>query len=1041
MSATRQISVDDLPERVRVMAREAAERDGVSLVDWLGRLIESEQASFVNRKPTMTGQNPDVSTAARLTQALDRLTQRIETSETRATLAIAGVDQSITGLASRIEAADQRGQSLAGRLHATHADFKALQDSLSQRIQRIEADDTPRQNLQALRALEQSLSRLAQHVYAREDETSSELRAATVKADNAAQLAARAAEALETSFAHTAKRVDDLIERAELRTSGGVAHVADRVAKIEKNLGGAVEGIEQSVEKITERLARAEGATNAAIKALEQSFANLDDRISRSAASSLDFDHARNLIDQRVGTLAQELKTAVVETRRDIAVELERHVRGLRPDGLERVFGEVNSRLSEADRRHSTMVESIKSELSSIAAGIDGRLRAIETRNESDAIGAFHAEAQRLGATIEARLDSIEARDANTIERIGAEVVRLADRLDQRVNDVEGRTAQAISDVGGQVASIVERLRSSNELLIKDLDTRLQRTQSQLEVKLGDALAAVDKRASAAENRTIAVMNPIQKAIAALASRLESLEDLSSPAGAGPSRQATFQNDLSDAFSQPPASTLSSTGPATTKPGAFEENITSDGQLNDFFDDVIVKEVVASSEVEDRPARSRLQMELSPSSRSDLALPPFDDALDLDEPPLKTSELPPHEIEAKPANGANDYLARARRAAIEAQLSAEAKKQPPEKVGKNAKRRAGLILTASIIAVVISGGAGAFFLRGKIFPDLVNPTRPANEQAARQLELNSANPDDVAGEGLSTTSTDGLVDPEPAGQSSSSIADQSLLDEKSALPGLTSSQISAPALPSQPATTREGAAPLLESARIDVAVSSPQPPRSNTPQLASAPPALMTAASGGDPIAQYDLAQLLIAAGRQADAASELRKAANQGLAVAQYRLAKLFEAGQGVPINPQEARRYTELAALAGNMMAMHDLAHFFIDEGVDPEGRCRQPQFAQAADWFRRAAERNLTDSQVNLGVLHESGCGVPASATEALFWFEIAAKNGDAEAVNRVAEIRKTLPASDVDAVARWVAAFKPRPPEPRANGQFGPRAWQA
>lgn len=72
MSATRQISVDDLPERVRVMAREAAERDGVSLVDWLGRLIESEQASFVNRKPTMTGQNPDVSTAARLTQALDR---------------------------------------------------------------------------------------------------------------------------------------------------------------------------------------------------------------------------------------------------------------------------------------------------------------------------------------------------------------------------------------------------------------------------------------------------------------------------------------------------------------------------------------------------------------------------------------------------------------------------------------------------------------------------------------------------------------------------------------------------------------------------------------------------------------------------------------------------------------------------------------------------------------------------------------------------------------------------------------------------------
>jgi hypothetical protein len=55
----------------------------------------------------------------------------------------------------------------------------------------------------------------------------------------------------------------------------------------------------------------------------------------------------------------------------------------------------------------------------------------------------------------------------------------------------------------------------------------------------------------------------------------------------------------------------------------------------------------------------------------------------------------------------------------------------------------------------------------------------------------------------------------------------------------------------------------------------------------------------------------------------------------------------------------------------------------------------FAQAATWFRKAAEQGLPVAQTNLGVLYEEGRGVPHDYVLAATWYRKAAEQGNAEA----------------------------------------------
>ena len=59
----------------------------------------------------------------------------------------------------------------------------------------------------------------------------------------------------------------------------------------------------------------------------------------------------------------------------------------------------------------------------------------------------------------------------------------------------------------------------------------------------------------------------------------------------------------------------------------------------------------------------------------------------------------------------------------------------------------------------------------------------------------------------------------------------------------------------------------------------------------------------------------------------------------------------------------------------------------------------FAEAAKWYRLAADQGYSLAQNNLGILYEEGRGVPQDLAEAVKWHRLAADQNNAFAQNRL------------------------------------------
>ena len=177
----------------------------------------------------------------------------------------------------------------------------------------------------------------------------------------------------------------------------------------------------------------------------------------------------------------------------------------------------------------------------------------------------------------------------------------------------------------------------------------------------------------------------------------------------------------------------------------------------------------------------------------------------------------------------------------------------------------------------------------------------------------------------------------------------------------------------------------------------------------------------------YNLGLMCQKVGNFPEAAKHYTKAARTQYPQAQASLGYLHETGQGVPRDLAQSRDWTETAAEAGNVKAMHDLAVFYANGEGGPLN------YAGAVQWFRSAAEYGLVDSQFNLGVLYEEGMGVTANQGEALYWYAVAERMGDPGAGAKVAELSGSLdPMVAQEALAR-AGAYQPKASDPVANGR--------
>jgi len=426
MSAGAPWSVKGIDPKAREVAKDLARRSGMTLGEWLNRVILEDdvpdevtaEAQFGDRPfraqaprlralPGGAGGStqPDLS---RVAQALDRLTDRIEASETRTGLAINGVEHSVRQALARIETAEREQHAAATRLEGLLAETSAEQSYFGERLRRLEsgASGGPR-SIEALRLIEQRLSRIEP-----------ELIVDTVL-----------------------QRLGDRLATAEGRTASALEALRGSLANFDRRLGAIEHGggehaelkFEALAEVLTHRVeaVRAEVAEKIAASGGEHRFAELTQQVRaaerRSAAAVEEIGRQVLSMAEAVGAKLIEVDQRGAEAIDQVGSE------------IARIAGAVEQRLARGEHAQAQAFERFGAELASISARIAAGPAAaapVEARSfapepelqpDPDAFALFEPEPELQSTIGEATVDEAAAAAARAADGDDdfAEAVRL----------------------------------------------------------------------------------------------------------------------------------------------------------------------------------------------------------------------------------------------------------------------------------------------------------------------------------------------------------------------------------------------------------------------------------------------------------------------------------------------------------------------------------------------------------------------------------------------------------------------------------------
>ncbi|GGY36331.1 tetratricopeptide repeat protein [Parvularcula lutaonensis] len=211
-------------------------------------------------------------------------------------------------------------------------------------------------------------------------------------------------------------------------------------------------------------------------------------------------------------------------------------------------------------------------------------------------------------------------------------------------------------------------------------------------------------------------------------------------------------------------------------------------------------------------------------------------------------------------------------------------------------------------------------------------------------------------------------------------------------------------------------------------------PSDNTPVIvdplpaeARALPATEPAPAEEDPDALFAEAKKLLATAATPEETSAaialMTEAAEAGSVVAMHELGELYLAGDGVPQNGVLARDWFEEAARRGHIRAVHRVAY------LDIQGIGGPVDTNRAILGFTRSANAGLAASMYNLGSIYDPrNPYLPEDrrdAAEALYWYRLAARQGDTRAAEQAAEIEGRLSPTELAAVRARLDAWRRQP----------------
>jgi localization factor PodJL len=956
-------SVKGIDPKAREVAKDLARRSGMTLGEWLNRMILEDdapeeitsQAYFEERQTRAervyveAPREPVLAPAAfevapgryeapqhpgdemgRVAMALDRLSGKIDRPEPRPTPEALAAGAVLNEAMARIEAAEREAVAVAARFEGAVQEARAENTRLADRLRRVEAEAAGPRSAEALRSLEAALGKVANHLY-----------------------------------------------EGEGRTRDTIQAMEQRIDQIFASGGGDPAGLlEEVVNRVDARLTDAETRTSEALVNLGQAFANLDGRLG-VAEKAMGPE-----VERRIEALAATLSRRVEDVRGEIAKEVEGVSSG-RFDRMERQLGEVAETVRKVDQASGEAIERMGREVLTMADTLNRQVQAAEHRS-ADAIEQVGGEVARIAQAMEQRLGRSESTHAEALEKLGAEIGKITDRLTERIGSSERRAAQAIDDVGEQVARVSERISQRQERSAEDLAERIRQSEERTARLLGEARETIDRGLAESHRR---MSEQSVAAAAPAAPRLTREEPAGSTFGHDPFRElgpvapVAAEGLALQAFAAPelPASAFAEAATAeepseeVEAPAAEFPQPTSspvfdaaDFEAADGFEPFSPPADAPEAGVEDdtvaefeEPAAEEPQVEFSADPFEPIA-PETEVELEavVEAPAEPVRQLSTREVieQARAAARAASSPAEAKRAKI----SAKIEKLPPKDGGRSLFSGLGLrkraVGSSSLQTALLVAGGAAFLSLG----------------AASYF----------------------VADAEPGGAPPKRVAD--------ALAVFQSDQ--AGEIQGAEADTT----PNVGTARAAVALA---------PQPITPAPAILPATEDPAALASLYSDALRALETSEAGGLDKLRKAANLGHSPAQFYLAKLYmDGGAGLKKDPVEARRWTERAAEGGNRAAMHNLGIALA------EGQGGPKNVTLAAQWFRKAADLGLVDSQFNLGVLYEQGRGVTQNPAEAYKWYLVAARSRDEAALDNAARVRASLSAEARSVAERAARGFR-------------------
>jgi localization factor PodJL len=945
MSAGAPWSVKGIDPKAREIAKDLARREGMTLGEWLNRMILEDEAEGVSpmdsgpsasrgavSPPTGRLEAPDhpADETSRVTRAIEALSRRIEAAESRSADTISSIEKSVREALFKMDNSGRDQVSIAARFDGTLLSLQSEQARIADRLRKVESEAAGPRSAEALQAIENAIINVAQ----RTEQTTSLLRnnlnAVEVRIDD---------------LARTRPAADDLVGR------------------------------------ISERLETAEARTTGALRDLGVSFAAMDVRL-----KSVETD-AGAAVDGRLEALASELKAQMETARIDMADRLRQASEG-RFDRMDKAIGEMSLHVRAAEQKSAVAIEQMGREVIGLAETMGRRMHQVEDRSTA-AADKLGTEVARLAQAIDQKSSQGEQAQSQALEKLGLEIARITEKLSERIANADRRSATAIDDVGAQVARVTERLSERADRSSEELVQRIRQSEERTARLLDEARQKIDASLAASQVRAT------EQIVAANASR--------SGSGFGPKTLSEIDFDPVDQFDSDflgPAEPVKAQAPqAVVPPPAPVAAPVRSPSIDASFDDLPDLPAFEPGPIAEAPrVQARIPEQsfdslddfetafskapvASPQQVAPAAVLPrsapsteIDDLSDVfaalvDEPAVFNKSEP---------RATRDVVAEMRAAAKDRQSARPSEPDRSEKSSssmfgglslggrKKEKRRSGGSLSTALVvtgtAAVVGSGVAAYWIQnGKMQGDL--PPRVANAVAQNTPAAvptvpveTTADASPVFTDDHTTMQAAIAIDPKPLSKS-------------------------APATVATPAVTSKPERPVVNSspAVVATALAAPQ----------TATPSVM-----------YKDAVRRIEAGDRTGVEA-LKKAANLGYPAAQFYLAKLYESGDaGVTKSVADARRWTERAATGGDRTAMHNLALYYFEGSGGPKSA------SSAAQWFRKAADLGLVDSQYNLGRLYEEGLGVSQNAAEAYKWYAIAARNGDTEGKSSAARLKARL-----------------------------------